>query len=172
MSIEFIEKVLLFCPCCPNLDAQLTDQGKYSCHLHHHYCGLHERREFQVTVEAPLLQTTAPSEEKGNTHQQRDTMCVCVHICSFPHDLSFPLRLLTLQRAKQQLRKEEVEGRARPSEGSLDPPAVFFSCTVSVSGARDSEKEKKSAHTLSHSLPYTSTSSPFSRLFSSLKRCR
>lgn len=37
---------------------QFTDQGKYSCHLHHHYCGLHERREFQVTVEAPLIQST------------------------------------------------------------------------------------------------------------------
>uniref|UniRef100_H3CP95 Matrix remodeling-associated protein 8 n=1 Tax=Tetraodon nigroviridis TaxID=99883 RepID=H3CP95_TETNG len=46
------------------------DQGKYSCHLHHHYCGLHERREFQVTVEPPLVQTTVTSEEKGNAHTQ------------------------------------------------------------------------------------------------------
>ncbi|KAM6928201.1 matrix remodeling-associated protein 8-like [Xenentodon cancila] len=41
-------------------DIQPTDQGMYSCHLHHHYCGLHERREFQVTVEPPLIETTKP----------------------------------------------------------------------------------------------------------------
>ncbi|XP_007561334.1 matrix-remodeling-associated protein 8-like [Poecilia formosa] len=41
-------------------DLQLTDQGTYSCHLHHHYCGLHERREFRVTVEAPLIRSTQP----------------------------------------------------------------------------------------------------------------
>ncbi|KAI4826837.1 hypothetical protein KUCAC02_030268, partial [Chaenocephalus aceratus] len=39
-----------------------TDQGMYSCHLHHHYCGLHERREFQVTVEAPVIQATLPAK--------------------------------------------------------------------------------------------------------------
>ncbi|XP_041835673.1 matrix remodeling-associated protein 8-like [Melanotaenia boesemani] len=53
-------------------DLQPADQGKYSCHLHHHYCGLHERREFQVTVEPPLIRTTEPakaqpSEEKDAT---------------------------------------------------------------------------------------------------------
>ncbi|XP_070702715.1 matrix remodeling-associated protein 8-like [Pempheris klunzingeri] len=53
-------------------DLQPTDQGMYSCHLHHHYCGLHERREFQVTVEAPVVQTTLPakalpSEDKDTT---------------------------------------------------------------------------------------------------------
>lgn len=53
-------------------DLQPTDQGKYSCHLHHHYCGLHERREFQVMVETPLVQPTLPakalpSEDKDNT---------------------------------------------------------------------------------------------------------
>ncbi|CAG5982635.1 unnamed protein product [Menidia menidia] len=53
-------------------DLQPTDRGTYSCHLHHHYCGLHERREFQVTVELPLIQTTQPaqalpSEEKDAT---------------------------------------------------------------------------------------------------------
>ncbi|XP_047203903.1 matrix remodeling-associated protein 8-like isoform X1 [Girardinichthys multiradiatus] len=41
-------------------DLQPTDQGTYSCHLHHHYCGLHERREFRVTVEAPLIENTQP----------------------------------------------------------------------------------------------------------------
>lgn len=53
-------------------DLQPTDQGLYSCHLHHHYCGLHERREFMVTVEAPVIQTTQParalpSEDKDST---------------------------------------------------------------------------------------------------------
>lgn len=53
-------------------DLQPTDQGIYSCHLHHHYCGLHERRVFQLTVEPPLIQTTAaaealPSENKDMT---------------------------------------------------------------------------------------------------------
>ncbi|TMS19160.1 Matrix remodeling-associated protein 8 [Larimichthys crocea] len=53
-------------------DLQITDQGMYSCHLHHHYCGLHERREFQVTVEPPVIQTTLPakalpSEDKDTT---------------------------------------------------------------------------------------------------------
>ncbi|KAM9408226.1 matrix remodeling-associated protein 8-like [Pholidichthys leucotaenia] len=43
-------------------ELQPTDQGLYSCHLHHHYCGLHERREFQVTVEPPLVQTTMPAQ--------------------------------------------------------------------------------------------------------------
>ncbi|KPP65092.1 matrix-remodeling-associated protein 8-like [Scleropages formosus] len=34
---------------------QPLDEGIYSCHLHHHYCGLNERRVFQVTVGPPLL---------------------------------------------------------------------------------------------------------------------
>ncbi|XP_039971511.1 matrix remodeling-associated protein 8-like [Xiphias gladius] len=53
-------------------DLQPTDEGMYSCHLHHHYCGLHERREFQVAVELPVIQTTQPakalpSEDKDAT---------------------------------------------------------------------------------------------------------
>ncbi|KAM9859851.1 matrix remodeling-associated protein 8-like [Aulostomus maculatus] len=43
-------------------DLQPTDQGMYSCHLHHHYCGLHERREFQVTVERPVIPTMLPAK--------------------------------------------------------------------------------------------------------------
>uniref|UniRef100_A0A8C8SP50 Matrix remodeling-associated protein 8 n=1 Tax=Pelusios castaneus TaxID=367368 RepID=A0A8C8SP50_9SAUR len=31
-----------------------ADEGTYSCHLHHHYCGLHERRIFQVSVTEPV----------------------------------------------------------------------------------------------------------------------
>ncbi|KAL4658560.1 matrix-remodeling-associated protein 8 [Arapaima gigas] len=33
---------------------QPLDEGIYSCHLHHHYCGLNERRVFQVKVGPPL----------------------------------------------------------------------------------------------------------------------
>ncbi|XP_061457356.1 matrix remodeling-associated protein 8 [Rhineura floridana] len=32
---------------------EVADEGIYSCHLHHHYCGLHERRIFQVSVVEP-----------------------------------------------------------------------------------------------------------------------
>lgn len=32
-------------------DLQPTDEGLYSCHLHHHYCGLHERRQFHLRVQ-------------------------------------------------------------------------------------------------------------------------
>ncbi|XP_054472174.1 matrix remodeling-associated protein 8-like [Anoplopoma fimbria] len=52
-------------------DLQPRDQGMYSCHLHHHYCGLHERREFQVTVEAPVIQTTLPAKALPN--EDKDT---------------------------------------------------------------------------------------------------
>ncbi|XP_040181801.1 matrix remodeling-associated protein 8 [Rana temporaria] len=29
------------------------DEGTYSCHLHHHYCGLHERRIFHLKIDDP-----------------------------------------------------------------------------------------------------------------------
>ncbi|KAG9352741.1 hypothetical protein JZ751_017317, partial [Albula glossodonta] len=35
-------------------DLRPPDQGLYSCHLHHHYCGLHERRIFHLSVGPPL----------------------------------------------------------------------------------------------------------------------
>ncbi|KAJ8360600.1 hypothetical protein SKAU_G00171250 [Synaphobranchus kaupii] len=35
-------------------DLQRPDQGVYSCHLHHHYCGLDERRIFHLSVGPPL----------------------------------------------------------------------------------------------------------------------
>ncbi|XP_062248633.1 matrix remodeling-associated protein 8-like [Platichthys flesus] len=31
-------------------DLKPVDRGLYSCHLHHHYCGLYERRIFRLTV--------------------------------------------------------------------------------------------------------------------------
>ncbi|KAM8862697.1 matrix remodeling-associated protein 8-like isoform 2-T2 [Spinachia spinachia] len=43
-------------------DLKAADKGLYYCHLHHHYCGLHERRIFRLTVGPPLPSdpTTAP----------------------------------------------------------------------------------------------------------------
>ncbi|KAF6721238.1 Matrix-remodeling-associated protein 8 [Oryzias melastigma] len=41
-------------------DLKPVDKGLYSCHLHHHYCGLHERRIFRLTVGPPL--PLAPTE--------------------------------------------------------------------------------------------------------------
>lgn len=41
-------------------DLKPVDKGLYSCHLHHHYCGLHERRIFRLTVGPPL--PSAPTE--------------------------------------------------------------------------------------------------------------
>uniref|UniRef100_A0A3P9D4T5 Matrix-remodelling associated 8a n=1 Tax=Maylandia zebra TaxID=106582 RepID=A0A3P9D4T5_9CICH len=57
-------------------DLQPADQGLYSCHLHHHYCGLHERRVFQVTVEPSLVKPTMPakslpSEDKAKAESPR-----------------------------------------------------------------------------------------------------
>ncbi|XP_026777235.3 matrix remodeling-associated protein 8b [Pangasianodon hypophthalmus] len=43
-------------------DIQPSDKGLYSCHLHHHYCGLHERRIFRVIVGPPVLPVAAPTE--------------------------------------------------------------------------------------------------------------
>ncbi|XP_012731004.2 matrix remodeling-associated protein 8 [Fundulus heteroclitus] len=43
-------------------DLKPEDKGLYSCHLHHHYCGLYERRIFRLTVAPALLHepTTPP----------------------------------------------------------------------------------------------------------------
>ncbi|KAF6110245.1 matrix remodeling associated 8 [Phyllostomus discolor] len=38
-----------------------ADEGTYSCHLHHHYCGLHERRVFHLKVTEPAPDP-APAE--------------------------------------------------------------------------------------------------------------
>lgn len=42
-------------------DLRPADRGLYSCHLHHHYCGLHERRIFRLNVgpSPPRAATTA-----------------------------------------------------------------------------------------------------------------
>ncbi|XP_056591513.1 matrix remodeling-associated protein 8a [Triplophysa dalaica] len=52
-------------------EIQPLDQGLYSCHLHHHYCGLHERRIFQLTVTPPIPEESTdepqylPSEDQN-----------------------------------------------------------------------------------------------------------
>lgn len=43
-------------------DIQPSDKGLYSCHLHHHYCGLQERRIFRVIVEPPVSPAARPPE--------------------------------------------------------------------------------------------------------------
>ncbi|XP_036447808.1 matrix remodeling-associated protein 8b [Colossoma macropomum] len=56
-------------------DIQPVDKGLYSCHLHHHYCGLHERRIFRVIVDPPvpgLPPAATPTEPQPTrpTHPQ------------------------------------------------------------------------------------------------------
>ncbi|KAG9482299.1 hypothetical protein GDO78_011147 [Eleutherodactylus coqui] len=50
-------------------DLTKGDEGTYSCHLHHHYCGLHERRIFQLTVYDPPKEPPKepPQEEPKKT---------------------------------------------------------------------------------------------------------
>ncbi|KAJ3587005.1 hypothetical protein NHX12_013396 [Muraenolepis orangiensis] len=54
--------------------ADLTpdDKGLYSCHLHHHYCGVYERRTFRLTVGPPsgaplLLPRSSPQPPESLT---------------------------------------------------------------------------------------------------------
>ncbi|XP_062962212.1 matrix remodeling-associated protein 8 isoform X2 [Cynocephalus volans] len=42
-----------------------ADEGTYSCHLHHHYCGLHERRVFRLNVTEPSAEPR-PRGSPGN----------------------------------------------------------------------------------------------------------
>ncbi|XP_049733556.1 matrix remodeling-associated protein 8 isoform X1 [Elephas maximus indicus] len=42
-----------------------ADEGTYSCHLHHHYCGLHERRVFHLKVTEPIVEPR-PRDSPGN----------------------------------------------------------------------------------------------------------
>ncbi|XP_027779584.1 matrix remodeling-associated protein 8 isoform X1 [Marmota flaviventris] len=42
-----------------------ADEGTYSCHLHHHYCGLHERRVFHLRVTEPAA-GPPPRASPGN----------------------------------------------------------------------------------------------------------
>lgn len=46
-----------------------ADEGIYSCHLHHHYCGLHERRVFHLQVTEAAFEPPAPaSPGNGSGH--------------------------------------------------------------------------------------------------------
>uniref|UniRef100_A0A8B9XFD0 Matrix remodeling-associated protein 8 n=1 Tax=Bos mutus grunniens TaxID=30521 RepID=A0A8B9XFD0_BOSMU len=50
-----------------------ADEGTYSCHLHHHYCGLHERRVFHLRVTEPAARPPPPppprdSPGNGSSH--------------------------------------------------------------------------------------------------------
>ncbi|XP_071395090.1 matrix remodeling-associated protein 8-like [Centroberyx affinis] len=50
-----------------------VDKGLYSCHLHHHYCGLHERRIFRLTVgpALPPALTAAPRTVQNEEPEPR-----------------------------------------------------------------------------------------------------
>ncbi|XP_076860545.1 matrix remodeling-associated protein 8a isoform X2 [Brachyhypopomus gauderio] len=50
-------------------DLQPPDEGLYSCHLHHHYCGLHERRIFQLNVGPPEPHVPHVSPDPTHTPQ-------------------------------------------------------------------------------------------------------
>ncbi|XP_069560438.1 matrix remodeling-associated protein 8b [Brachyistius frenatus] len=73
-------------------DLKPVDKGLYSCHLHHHYCGLYERRIFRLTVGLPLLSvlTTAPTifqnEPEPRTEEEESPHVVNVF---FPEHRSY-----------------------------------------------------------------------------------
>ncbi|KAM8867378.1 matrix remodeling-associated protein 8-like [Synchiropus picturatus] len=74
---------------------QPSDQGVYSCHLHHHYCGLHERREFLLSVEPRAVQTTLPpkalpSEAKETPKPERPSV-INVVLPDHRHSFLLPL---------------------------------------------------------------------------------
>uniref|UniRef100_A0A8D0HJX9 Matrix remodeling-associated protein 8 n=1 Tax=Sphenodon punctatus TaxID=8508 RepID=A0A8D0HJX9_SPHPU len=62
---------------------ETADEGIYSCHLHHHYCGLHERRIFRVSVLEPVREKkvlnlthhdSAPPAKDPNIGQGHDVI--------------------------------------------------------------------------------------------------
>ncbi|XP_028265797.1 matrix remodeling-associated protein 8-like [Parambassis ranga] len=53
-------------------DLKPVQKGLYSCHLHHHYCGLYERRIFRLTVGPPLPSApTTPRILQNNEPEPR-----------------------------------------------------------------------------------------------------
>ncbi|XP_034066765.1 matrix remodeling-associated protein 8-like [Gymnodraco acuticeps] len=54
-------------------DLRPVFKGLYSCHLHHHYCGLHERRIYRLNVgpAVPPAPTTAPRVFQNDVPEQR-----------------------------------------------------------------------------------------------------
>ncbi|XP_028309031.1 matrix remodeling-associated protein 8-like isoform X2 [Gouania willdenowi] len=63
-------------------DLKPTDKGLYSCHLHHHYCGLHERRIFRLAVgpALPLTPTTAPRSFPNDEPEPRTDEVDAPHV--------------------------------------------------------------------------------------------
>ncbi|XP_067384134.1 matrix remodeling-associated protein 8-like isoform X2 [Channa argus] len=63
-------------------DLKPVDRGLYSCHLHHHYCGLHERRIFRLTVGPPLppASTTAPRIFQNDELERRTSNMDAPHV--------------------------------------------------------------------------------------------
>ncbi|XP_056129506.1 matrix remodeling-associated protein 8-like [Lampris incognitus] len=84
-----------------------VDRGLYSCHLHHHYCGLHERRIFRLIVgpSLPPVLTAAPriiasDEPKPSTGEVERPRVVNVILPEqrghFPQQLGYILATLLL----------------------------------------------------------------------------
>lgn len=65
-------------------DLQPPDRGLYSCHLHHHYCGLHERRVFQLSVGPPVPQE--PGDAPPALPNQ-DPSKICATLISSEHSV-------------------------------------------------------------------------------------
>lgn len=60
-------------------ELERADEGIYSCHLHHHYCGLHERRVFHLQVTEPAFEPPArASPGNGSGHSSAPSPGVCV----------------------------------------------------------------------------------------------
>ncbi|XP_039612125.1 matrix remodeling-associated protein 8-like isoform X1 [Polypterus senegalus] len=49
---------------------QPSDEGIYSCHLHHHYCGLHERRVFLLGISPPIIKNQTSVTQTAAATQQ------------------------------------------------------------------------------------------------------
>lgn len=60
-------------------DLTKGDEGTYSCHLHHHYCGLHERRIFHLKIydpprEPPKQPPKEPPKELPKEEEPKKTI--------------------------------------------------------------------------------------------------
>lgn len=85
---------------------EAADEGIYSCHLHHHYCGLHERRIFQVSVVEPepekkvVVNLTRPFPPAADPNAGRGHNVINVIIpesrAHFFHQLGYVLATLLL----------------------------------------------------------------------------
>ncbi|XP_060614944.2 matrix remodeling-associated protein 8 [Anolis sagrei] len=85
---------------------EVADEGIYSCHLHHHYCGLHERRIFQVSVVEPEperkvvvnITRSSPPVADPNAGHSHNVINVIIpdSRAHFFHQLSYILPMLLL----------------------------------------------------------------------------